>query len=84
MYDRLGKFLLENMFQPGQVDKTPFIKKTEHGILLVQIHIDDIIFGATNGSLCNEFFEIMQNEFEMSMMVELKYLLGLKIHQTKE
>lgn len=70
-YDRLCKFLLENRFQRGQVNKNLFIKK------------NDIIFGATNESLCNEFSEIMHNEFEMSIMGKLKYFLGLQIHQTE-
>jgi len=34
----------------------------------VQIYVDDIIFGSTNASLCKEFSELMQDEFEMSMM----------------
>lgn len=58
-YHRLSKFLLENKFHRGQVNKTLFIKKKEHDILLVQIYVDNIIFGATNESLCNKFSEIM-------------------------
>lgn len=46
--------------------------------------MDDIIFGAANESLCKDFSNIMQSEFEMSMMGELRYFLGLQIHQTKE
>jgi len=52
-------------------------------ILLVQIYVDDIIFGSTNDSLCKEFSQDMQNEFEMSMMGELNFFLGLQIKQTK-
>jgi transposase InsO family protein len=83
-YDRLSKFLLENNFERGKVDTTLFIKKSKHDILLVQIYVDDIIFGATNESLCKDFSNIMQSEFEMSMMGELHYFLGLQIHQSKE
>ena len=53
-------------------------------MLLVQIYVDDIIFGATNVSLCEEFCKCMHNEFEMSMMGELNFLLGLQIKQVKE
>lgn len=49
-------------------DKTLFIKKYKHNILLVQIYADDIIFGVTNESLCKNFFKMMLNEFEMYMM----------------
>ena len=54
-----------------------------HDILLVQIYVDGIIFGATNDSLCKEFSNDMQSEFEMSMMGELNFFLGLQIKQTK-
>jgi len=82
-YERLSKFLLENGFTRGKVDTTLFIKRKLHDIPLVQIYVDDIIFGSTNDSLCKEFSQDMQNEFEMSMMGELNFFLGLQIKQTK-
>ena len=53
-------------------------------MIVVQIYVDDIVFGATNMSLCKEFESIMQKEFEMSMMCELTFFLGLQIKQCKE
>ncbi|KAK6148275.1 hypothetical protein DH2020_019187 [Rehmannia glutinosa] len=52
--------------------------------LLVQIYVDDIIFGATNDSLCKKFSKLMQGEFEMSMIGELNFFLGLQIKQCQE
>ena len=52
-------------------------------ILIVQIYVDDIIFGSTNASLCKEFSNLMQEEFEMSMMGELKFFVGIQINQCK-
>ena len=83
-YDRLSTFLIENNFSRGNVDKAMFIKKKNNDILVVQIYVDDIIFGATNESLCKEFAKLMQGEFEMSLMGELNYFLGLQVKQTKE
>ena len=65
------------------MDTTLFIKRKVNDILLVQIYVDDIIFGSTNESLCKEFSHDMQSEFEMSMMGELNFFLGLQIKQTK-
>jgi len=48
-------------------------------ILIVQIYADDIIFGTTNEKLCKEFESCMKNKFEISMMGELNYFLGLQI-----
>ncbi|RVX02267.1 Copia protein [Vitis vinifera] len=53
-------------------------------MLLVQIYVDDIIFGATNDSRCEDFSKCMHSEFEMSMMGELNFFLGLQIKQLKE
>ncbi len=83
-YERLSNFLIENKFKRGNVDKTLFIKRKGNDLLLVQIYVDDIIFGATNDSLCQEFAKLMQGEFEMSMMGELNFFLGLQIKQSEE
>jgi len=66
------------------VDKTLFIKKSNSEIILVQIYVDDIIFGATQDSLCEEFVAAMKCEFEMFMMGEFSFFLGLQVKQTKD
>jgi len=63
----------------GKVNTTLFRKKFGKYFLIVQIYVDDIIFSATNESLCKDFSYLIKNEFEMSMMGELKFFLGLKI-----
>jgi len=83
-YERLSTFLLEKGFSRGNVDTTLFIKHHTKHFILVQIYVDDIIFGATNNALCEEFSKLMQGEFEMSMMGELNFFLGLQIKQSKE
>ncbi|KAL6337946.1 hypothetical protein AAG906_005411 [Vitis piasezkii] len=83
-YERLSKFLLKKGFKMGKIDTTLFIKTKEKDILLVQIYVDDIIFGATNDSLCKDFSKCMHSEFEMSTMGELNFFLGLQIKQLKE
>ena len=82
-YERLSKFLMEQGFSKGSIDTTLFLKKNKHDLLVVQIYVDDIIFGATNKNLCECFAKDMQNEFEMSMMEELTFFLGLQVKQNK-
>ncbi|KAL8116630.1 hypothetical protein AgCh_022976 [Apium graveolens] len=53
-------------------------------ILIVEIYVDDIIFGSTNDSICQWFSKCMSSEFDMSMMGELNYFLGLQIKQSKD
>lgn len=54
-----------------------FFKNLNNDFIIVQVYVDNIIFGFTNDFLCQEFSKMMQNEFEMSMMGELKFFLGL-------
>ena len=83
-YERLSSFLLQNNFKRGKVDTTLFIKNTDTDMIIVQIYVYDIVFGATNPILCKEFEQLMQGEFEMSMVGELSYFLGLHIRQMDE
>jgi hypothetical protein len=53
-------------------------------LFVCQIYVDDIIFGSTNKSFCNEFSKIMTDRFEMSMMRVLTFFLGFQIKQAKE
>ncbi|GJY47588.1 putative ribonuclease H-like domain-containing protein [Tanacetum coccineum] len=62
-YDTLATYLLSNGFQRGKIDQTLFIKSQKGHILLVQIYVDDIIFGSTKKELCEEFEKLMKDSF---------------------
>ncbi|GJR36493.1 copia protein [Tanacetum coccineum] len=81
-YDELSYFLVSNGFLNGSIDPTMFITKHGEDILLVQIYVDDIIFGSTNPKLSKRFGKLMHSKFDMSMMGELKFFLGIQIHQS--
>ena len=66
-HERLSNFLIEKGFSRGKIDTTLFIKTKNEDMLIVQIYVDDIIFGATNESLCEEFGKNMQGEFEINI-----------------
>src|SRR6266487_6981559 len=70
-YERYSNFLWEKSFQKGQVDNTLFRKTFKNDILIIQIYVDDIIFGSAKLSLFKEFFKIIQEEFEINMKGEL-------------
>nr|GEU42477.1 putative ribonuclease H-like domain-containing protein [Tanacetum cinerariifolium] len=73
----------DNGFQKGKIDQTLFIKRQKGDILLVQIYVDDIIFGSTNKYLCKVFKKLMKDKFQMSSMGELTFLWGLQVKQKK-
>ncbi|GJW65593.1 retrovirus-related pol polyprotein from transposon TNT 1-94 [Tanacetum coccineum] len=81
-YDELSKFLISKGFTKGIIDPTLFTIKYGEDILLVQIYVDDIIFGSTNPKFLKRFEKLMHSRFEMSLMGEMKFFLGLQIHQS--
>ncbi|KAI3775882.1 hypothetical protein L1987_45639 [Smallanthus sonchifolius] len=83
-YETLSTHLLANEFVRGKIDSTLFIKKSGGDYLLVQIYVDDIIFGSTNEGLCKDFEGVMKSKFEMSAMGELSFFLGLQVNQKED
>ena len=76
-YDGLTTYLTEHWFKRGFAETTLFIRKDKNSFVVAQIYFDDIVFGATNDSLAHSFANEMKAMFEMSMVGELTYFLGL-------
>ena len=80
-YETLANYLLSNGFRRGKIDSRLFIQNKKQDILLVQIYVDDIIFGSTNKEMCLSFEQLMKDKFQMSSMGELTFFLGLQVKQ---
>ena len=76
--------MIEKCYERGGVDKTLFIKKDKCDIIIAQIYVDDIVFGSTSRNIFDVFVNQMKNEFEMSMVGELTYFLGLQVQQMND
>ncbi|GKA48031.1 putative ribonuclease H-like domain-containing protein, partial [Tanacetum coccineum] len=83
-YETLSTYLLDNGFQRGKIDKTLFIRRDKCDILLVQVYVDDIIFGSIKKSLCIEFEKMMHKKFQMGSMGELTFFLGFTPMETQK
>ncbi|KAL0549183.1 hypothetical protein IC582_013664 [Cucumis melo] len=83
-YDRLTMYLRGRGYSRGEIDKILFIHRKSDQLLVAQIYVDDIIFGGFPLDLINNFINIMQSEFEMSMVGELSCFLGLQIKQKND
>nr|GEW19336.1 hypothetical protein [Tanacetum cinerariifolium] len=81
-YDELSTFLLQNRFSKGTIDLTLFTRRFDDDILVVQVYVDDIIFGSTDPRYANLFSDLMKSRFEMSMMGEMTFFLGLQVNQS--
>nr|GEV79274.1 hypothetical protein [Tanacetum cinerariifolium] len=83
-YGTLSKYLMTNGFQKGTIDQTLFIRRQRGDFILVQVYVDDIIFGSSNPHLCREFEALMHEKFQMSAMGELNFFLGLQVLQKED
>nr|GEW03165.1 hypothetical protein [Tanacetum cinerariifolium] len=83
-YETISNYFLENGFRRRIIDKTLFIKKIKNDILLVQVYIDDIIFGSTKRSLSIEFERLMHNRFQMSSMWGTHFLFKTEVSTPME
>nr|GEV69729.1 retrovirus-related Pol polyprotein from transposon TNT 1-94 [Tanacetum cinerariifolium] len=83
-YETLSTYLLDNGFQREKINKTLFIKRYKGDILLVQVYVDDIIFGSIRKELCNAFERLIHKKFQMSSMGELTFFLGLQVKQKND
>nr|GEW53590.1 putative ribonuclease H-like domain-containing protein [Tanacetum cinerariifolium] len=81
-YDELSAFLLQNGFSKGTIDPTLFTRRFDDDILVVQVYVDDIIFGSTDPRYATLFSDLMKSRFEMSMMGEMTFFLGLQVNQS--
>nr|GEV77906.1 copia protein [Tanacetum cinerariifolium] len=81
-YDELSTFLLQNQFFKGTTGPTLFIRRFVDDILVVQVYADDIIFGSTHPRHTQLFSDLMKSRFEMSMMREMMFFLGLQVNQS--
>jgi hypothetical protein len=84
LYYRLDKYLQEKGFKRGTIDNNLYIKTERNDMLIVLVYLDDIIFGSNNASLVHWFASSMQHEFEMCMIGELSFFIGLQITQRCE
>jgi hypothetical protein len=83
-YECLRDFLITNGFKVRKAGPTLFTKTIAKDLFVCQIYVDDIIFGSTNKSTCEEFSRIMIQKLKMSMMGELKYFLGFQVKQLQD
>ena len=77
----MDKYLQHARFRKGSAHNNLYIKVTQDSILLIEVFVDDIMFGSTDDRLSQKFTKDMKNEFEMSLLGELSFFLRLQIHQ---
>jgi hypothetical protein len=80
----LDKYLQQAGFKKESADNNLYIKVSQGNILLIEVYVDDIIFGSDEDRLSQKFAKDMHNEFEMLLLGELSFFLGLQIRQSNQ
>ena len=83
-YARLDKYLQQQGFRRGSADNNLYIKEDQNNLIIIEVYVDDIIFGSDDDGLSQKFAKDMQSEFEMSLLGELNFFLGLQISQLED
>jgi hypothetical protein len=83
-YERLTEFLVKNGYRKGGNDKTLFVKEEGNKLMIAQIYVDDIVFGGMSEKMIQHSVQQMHSEFEMSLVGELTFFLGLQVKQMED
>ena len=84
-YSRLDTYLQHGRFRKESAYNNLYIKVTQDCILLIEVYVDDTIFGSNDDKLSQKFAKDMQNEFEMSLLGELSFFSVFRyVKETKE
>jgi hypothetical protein len=83
-YSRLDKYLQQSGFRKESADINLYIKVSQGNILLIEVYVDDIIFGGDDDGFSQKFAKYMHNEFEMSLLGGLPFFLGLQIRERNQ
>ena len=84
MIERLTQFLVNQGYRKGGTDKSLFVKDDNGRLMIAQIYVDDIVFGRMSNKMVQHFIQQMQSEFEMSLVGELTYFLGLQVKKMED
>jgi hypothetical protein len=75
---------VKNGYRKGGNDMTLFVKEEGNKLMIAQIYVDDIVFGGMSEKMIQHFVQQMQSEFEMSLVGELTFFLGLQVKQMED
>jgi hypothetical protein len=79
LYSRMDRYLQQQGLNKGNADNNIYIKVNQDSIMLIEVYVDDIIFGSDDDKMSQKFSKDMYNEFNMSVLGELSFFFGLQI-----
>jgi len=80
--DKIGQYFVTSGFQTSNVDFSLYVKRTNHGIVVIVIYVDDLIITRNNDANIFNLNKLLKQKFEMKDLGELHYFLGIEVIQS--
>jgi hypothetical protein len=80
--DKIGEYLITSGFQTSNADFSLYVKKTDHGIVVIIIYVDDLIITRDSDVDISDLNKLLKQKFEMKDLGELRYFLGIEVIQS--
>jgi hypothetical protein len=80
--DKIGQYLVTSGFQTSNTNFSLYVKKTNHGIVVIVIYVDDLIITRDSDADIFDLKKLLKQEFEMKDLGELRYFLGIEVIQS--
>ncbi len=80
--DKIGQYLVTSGFQTSKADFSLYVKKTDYGIVVIVIYVDDLIITGDNDADIFDLKKLLKHKFEMKDLGKLRYFLGIEVIQS--
>jgi hypothetical protein len=80
--DKIGQYLVTSGFQTSNANFSLYVKKTDHGIVIIVIYVDDLIITGDSDANIFDLKKLLKQKFEMKDLGELCYFLGIEVIQS--
>jgi len=80
--EKIGEYLVTSGFQTSDADFSLYVKKTDHGIVVIVIYVDDLIITRDSDVDISDLKKFLKQKFEMKDLGELRYFLDIKVIQS--
>jgi len=77
--DKIGQYLVTSGFQTSNANFSIYVKKTDHGIVVIVIYVDDLIIIGNNDVNIVDLNKLLKQKFEMKDLGELRYFLEIEV-----
>ncbi len=80
--NKIGQYLVTSGFQTSNADFSLYVKKTNHGIVIIIIYVDDLIITGDSDADISDLKKLLKQKFEMKDLGELRYFLSIEVIQS--